>query len=397
MPVPAFPPRLAMGCRHTIILSLVAMTLAGAVATSRADGTDPLLPSELTAGDDALPIPLPPVDASFLPTSVIEPLESLDPGGAEGNDGLTVPLPPVAPRGGRRDGQRGPPVSLGAFWAPAANVSGQSAELAMNAQFARVGVPLVRPAEGAPLWIGIGRFGRLELATTALLPDTNAEVPADLWVVETGLTHVRPLDGGTTVGGTVLVGTASDRPFAAFRDLTLMAILFATRPAANERDEWSASLFYSPTSQLPYPLPGLAYVWRPSEAFEAKLGLPAGFEWRPDDDWSLSVGFTPLVNGTAVLRRRLGGGFSAVALWRTDTETFLLADRVVDAERFYVFNQRVSVGVERLLARGFALEATADYLFDRTLFQGTSFFSGRTDVVAVAPGAGLTLQLLWRR
>lgn len=386
-----------MGCRHTIVLSLVAMALAGAVATSRADGTDPLLPSELAAGDDALPIPLPPVDASFLPTSVIEPLESLDPGGAEGNDGLTVPLPPVAPRGGRRDGQRGPPVSLGAFWAPAASVSGQPAELAMNAQFARVGVPLVRPAEGAPLWIGIGRFGRLELATTALLPDTGAEIPDDLWVVETGLTHVRPLDGGTTVGGTVLVGTASDRPFAAFRDLTLMAILFATRPAANERDEWSASLFYSPTSQLPYPLPGLAYVWRPSEAFEAKLGLPAGFEWRPDDDWSLSVGFTPLVNGTAVLRRRLGGGFSAVALWRTDTETFLLADRVVDAERFYVFNQRVSVGVERLLARGFALEATADYLFDRTLFQGTGFFSGRTDVVAVAPGAGLTLQLLWRR
>ena len=386
-----------MGCRHTIVLSLVAMTLAGAVATSRADGTDPLLPSELAAGDDALPIPLPPVDASFLPTSVIEPLESLDPGGAEGNDGLTVPLPPVAPRGGRRDGQRGPPVSLGAFWAPAASVSGQPAGLAMNAQFARVGVPLVRPAEGAPLWIGIGRFGRLELATTARLPDTGAEIPDDLWVVETGLTHVRPLDGGTTVGGTVLVGTASDRPFAAFRDLTLMAILFATRPAANERDEWSASLFYSPTSQLPYPLPGLAYVWRPSEAFEAKLGLPAGFEWRPDDDWSLSVGFTPLVNGTAVLRRRLGGGFSAVALWRTDTETFLLADRVVDAERFYIFNQRVSVGVERLLARGFALEATADYLFDRTLFQGTGFFSGRTDVVAVAPGAGLTLQLLWRR
>ncbi len=386
-----------MGCRHTIVLSLVAMALAGAVATSRADGTDPLLPSELAAGDDALPIPLPPVDASFLPTSVIEPLESLDPGGAEGNDGLTVPLPPVAPRGGRRDGQRGPPVSLGAFWAPAASVSGQPAELAMNAQFARVGVPLARPAEGAPLWIGIGRFGRLELATTARLPDTGAEIPDDLWVVETGLTHVRPLDGGTTVGGTVLVGTASDRPFAAFRDLTLMAILFATRPAANERDEWSASLFYSPTSQLPYPLPGLAYVWRPSEAFEAKLGLPAGFEWRPDDDWSLSVGFTPLVNGTAVLRRRLRGGFSAVALWRTDTETFLLADRVVDAERFYVFNQRVSVGVERLLARGFALEATADYLFDRTLFQGTGFFSGRTDVVAVAPGAGLTLQLLWRR
>jgi len=50
-----------------------------------------------------------------------------------------------------------------------------------------------------------------------------------------------------------------------------------------------------------------------------------------------------------------------------------------------------------VLARGFALEMTADYLFDRKLFQGTNFTSGRTDVVAFDPGLGLSLQLLWRR
>lgn len=379
------------------ILTLVAIVIAcgGATSSARGDGGVPAPPTFVE--EHAHPIPLPPVDDAFLPTSVLEPLESLDPGGVEGNDGPTLPLPPVG-RGKRRgDGQRGPPVSLGGFWAPKAAVSGQPADLAMNAQFARIGVPLVPPAEDRPLWIGIGRFGRLELASDALLPDSGMPIPEDLWLVETGVTHVRPLDGGTTLGGTLLVGSASDRPFAAFRDLTMMAILFASRPASNERDDWSASLFYSPTSQLPFPLPGIAYVWRPTEGVEAKLGLPAGLEWRPDDDWSLSLGFTPLVNGTAVLRRRLGGGFSAIALWRTDTETFFLADRATDAERFFVFNQRVAAGVERLLARGFSMELTADYLFDRSLFQGSSFFSGRTDVVAIAPGAGVSLQLLWRR
>ena len=82
-----------------------------------------------------------------------------------------------------------------------------------------------------------------------------------------------------TLGGTFLFGSASDKPFHAGRDLTLMAILFATVPARNDRDDWSFSLFYSPTSQLPYPLPGIAYVWKPDETFEAKIGLPAGLEW----------------------------------------------------------------------------------------------------------------------
>lgn len=56
-----------------------------------------------------------------------------------------------------------------------------------------------------------------------------------------------------------------------------------------------------------------------------------------------------------------------------------------------------AVGLERTLCCGFALEATASYIFDRRLFQGTSFLSGRTDVVTFDPGLGLALQLLWRR
>lgn len=384
-------PSLAISMAAGLIVALASCI----AAVARADGVAPA-PAPWSAGDEASPIPLPPLDDAFLPASVIEPIESLDPGGAEGNDGW----PPPSRDGGpsrRRAPARPAPVSLGASWLAPAAVSGQPARLAIDAEFARVGVPLAMPVEGRPTWIGIGRFGRVGLATDAILPDSAAAVPAQLWLVETGVTHVRPRDDGSTIGGTILVGSASDRPFAAFRDMTAMAILFASRPAANGRDDWNASLFYSPTSQLPFPLPGLAYVWRPYDGLEAKLGLPAGLEWAPDDVWSLSLGYTPLVNATAVLRRRLAAGFSAVALYRTDTEIFFLADRTDDQERFYLFNQRVAVGLERILAGGFALEATADYVFDRSLFQGTSFFSGRTDVLAIAPGAGLTLQLLWRR
>jgi hypothetical protein len=306
---------------------------------------------------------------------------------------------PLAPRRRSAGGPfgRAAPVSIGGFYAPPTAVVRQPATLAMNAEFARVAAPLVTPQEDEPLWIGIGRFGRLELATDAILPDSAQPVPDQLWLVETGVTHVRPIASGGALGGTFLFGSASDQPFAAGRDLTLMAIAFWNTPARNERDEWNFSVFYSPTSQLPYPLPGLAYAWRPSERFEAKLGVPAALEWRPDDAWTISASYFPLVNANIEARRRLGADWALVAFYRTDTQIYFLADRLRDDERFYVFDQRAAVGLERTLGNGFTLEALASWLFDRELFQGTNFTSGRTDVVEFDAGPGLSLQLLWRR
>ena len=289
------------------------------------------------------------------------------------------------------------PVSLGAFWAPPTPVVGQQATLSMNAEFARVGAPLMAPQEGEPLWLGIAKFGRLELATEAVLPDSGERVPSQLWLVETGVTHIRPQDDGGTLGGTFLFGTASDQPYAAGRDLTLMAVGFWQKPAANGRDDWSFSVFYSPTSQLPYPLPGVAYVWKPDDTLEAKIGLPGGIEYRPNDDWELSLTYFPLVNVAAVARRRLSEQASLFATYRTDTQIYFLADRLIEEDRFFVFDQRAAIGVERQLAGGFSLESTVSYLFDRTLFQGTSFSSGRRDVVDFDPGIALAVQLLWRR
>ncbi len=329
---------------------------------------------------------LPPIDFNLEQDSFAdEPISDADPG-------------IIAPKrkGGPPFGASAP-VTIGGFWAPAVDVAGQPAQLGINAQYARVSAPLGIPEEGKPLWIGIAKFGRLELATDAILPDSGQPVPDQLWLVETGVMNIRPLEGGGTLGGTFLFGSASDRPYAAGRDLTLMAIGFYNRPARNDRDEWSFSVFYSPTSQLPYPLPGIAYVWRPDETLEAKIGVPPAVEWRPTEDWTFTANYFPLVNFNATARRRLADGLFLLAYYRTDTEIYFLADRLQDDQRFYVFDQRAAVGLERVLGRGFALECTASYLFDRELFQGTSFSSGRTDVVQFDPGLGLSLQLLWRR
>jgi hypothetical protein len=373
----------------TLLLATVWL-IAGTVAVAAPPEILPLpQPPEtvLQAAEGDLRVAaLPPIDFNLeQETFAPEPLSDLDPQAATPSADRKKPYGSNAP------------VSLGAFWALATPVVGQAATLSMNAEFARVAAPLVIPQEGSPLWLGIAKFGRLELATDAVLPDSGERVPSQLWLVETGVTHIRPQADGGTLGGTFLFGTASDQPYAAGRDLTLMAVGFWQRPAANGRDDWSFSVFYSPTSQLPYPLPGVAYVWKPDDTLEAKIGLPGGIEYRPDDDWEFSLTYFPLVNVAAVARRRLTERASLFATYRTDTQIYFLADRLIDDDRFYVFDQRAAIGLERQIAGGFSLESTVSYLFDRTLFQGTSFSSGRRDVVDFDPGIALAVQLLWRR
>ena len=250
--------------------SLCAAIIAGLALTAAAADDAPPRADERVAL-------LPPIEFNLEEeTFASEPISDADPD-------ATAPR-----RRGRPPFGSSAPISLGAFWAPAVSVDGQAADLAMNAEFARVAVPIGVPAEGKPLWLAIAKFGRLELATDAVLPDSGQAVPNQLWLVETGFMHVRPLANGGSIGGTFLFGSASDRPYAAGRDLTLMTVAFYNRPAARADDEWSFSVFYSPTSQLPYPLPGIAYVWRPSDRFEAKIGLPPAVEWRPTDDWTFT-------------------------------------------------------------------------------------------------------------
>lgn len=288
------------------------------------------------------------------------------------------------------------PFSMTGFWAPPTSVKGQNTDLGMNMQLVNVGFPLWRPDDRGML-VGIVNFERLELSGGAMLTGTTQPVPDQLWSLQLGTMHTRDYDNGWNAGGMFLFGSASDRPFAALRDMTFTLALFANRPARNQRDAWNVSLLYSPTAQLPYPMPGLAYVWRPSPKVEASIGVPSSLTYRPTERTSLALTYVPLTNFNARAARTLVNGWTLYSDYQIYTETYFLSDRIETRERFYVFDQRVSVGAERVIGSGFALNCSALYLFNRQLFQGDNFFSDRTDVVRFDPGVGLSANLVWRR
>lgn len=291
------------------------------------------------------------------------------------------------------NGERAP-LAIRTWWLPDRAFKQSGEAFSATGQEISLGFPL--RIESDSLWLVLASLERWELDTAAVLPDSGLALPNQLWDPELGTMYFRDLAGGQRVGGMVRVGSPSDRPFSELRDMTATLLGFWTIPRG-ERDEWSLSLFYSPTGQIIYPLPGVAYVWRPHDHLRLELGIPFSVTYEPTDTLTLSARYRPLTDGQAFFYQRLGTAWTMYGGYRTVNETFWLADRQDDDQRLYLFDQRVTLGLRRTLGRGWNVDVSTSYVFDRMLFQARKFSGDRRDELTIDAGIGAGVQLFWLR
>lgn len=324
------------------------------------------------------------------------PLQSRSPLNDEFNVGIlsTGQASRRSPDGGGPPGQDRSPFKSRVFWIPARPVDGQSGDLGISGEEFDFGIPLRIDDNG--IWLAMGGVQRLDINTSVLLPDSGLSVPNQLWDIEGGLMHIRELGDERQAGGMLRVGSPSDHPFEAWRDLTVTFLSFLTIPARNQ-DAWSFSLFYSPTGQIIYPIPGVAYVWRPNDRLRANLGIPFSLEYKPTETSVFTASYMPLNNVQVLLRQSLGQSWSVYSSYRTSSETFLLANRDNDRDRTYLFDQRMSLGLQRKLGRGWSVDLSVAYVFDRQFFQAQKFSGNRRDELSIDSGVAGILQVIWNR
>ena len=295
-----------------------------------------------------------------------------------------------------RLGEERSPFQLGMFGMPSVAVRGQAAELGVAGLNGSLAVPLKITPDGRDIWLATSAVDYWQLHTNAILPDSQLPVPGELWKASLGTMYLHNYEDGRRIGGLLSVGSASDRPFDDVRDMTLTSLAFYEVPRG-PRDAWNFSLFYSPTSQLPYPIPGVAYAWRPNSRLTANIGIPFSLRFCPNDLWSISADYRPLTDVRLRAERTILENWSLYAGYEVTNETFWLAERSRSEDRLYFFDQRALLGVERRLPAGFCLDLSAAYLFDRQIFQAESFSGHRLDKLDLASGLGLSLRLLWSR
>ena len=241
------------------------------------------------------PISLPPPMAGSPPQAAAETLPPGEPAPA-----ICPPIElPAAPPivaipdsvfsgvGGRGDLFRamwGPPKTrLGykAIWFPEEDVIQQATHFGYVDQ----GVSF-----SAPLWhndVNVWSFNlgvRSEIfSTDAILPDTHQPFPVELWNIRFGTSFRHDFANGWSEVSSVSLGSASDKPFAP-TDRVTVGFNEILRVPQGDHNAWLFSLSYSNNSQLDFPIPGVAYLYQPSDTFRATVGVPFSLMWRPRED-----------------------------------------------------------------------------------------------------------------
>ncbi|CAN5566528.1 hypothetical protein BH11PLA2_BH11PLA2_05160 [soil metagenome] len=172
-------------------------------------------------------------------------------------------------------------------------------------------------------------------STDVILPDSQRPFPSELWNISMGLMYIHKFDNGWTGGLSTTFGSASDKPFHSIDEMNVSFFGFLQTPARNDRDSWMFSLIYSPVGNVAFPIPGIAYMWKPSDDLHMSIGIPFSVKWKPAEDLTLTFSYIPVTNINARATYRLREGLEIYGGFEWLNEAYFLADRAVQRDRFF--------------------------------------------------------------
>ncbi|HEV2950184.1 MAG TPA: hypothetical protein VGX70_22585 [Gemmataceae bacterium] len=281
-----------------------------------------------------------------------------------------------------------------AFWIPTQPVSGQPTNLWMLRQDLSLIAPVWQDSENE---LSISARLRSEVQPSdAVFPISRIPLPEELWNIGVGGTYRHRFANDWIVGGSVLVGSASDKPFHGWDEMNIGLNTFLRVPQG-DHNAWLFTLSYSPTAQISFPLPGVAFSWAPSDDFRANIGLPFQLMWRPTDDWTLDFSYMLLTSIHARATYHCWGPIRLYAGYDWENEAYLPVDRPQVKDRLFIYDMRLTAGAQAHLGSHWTFDLSSGYIFDRFYALGTGSALSNSDRIHVDPGPFLALdcRLRW--
>jgi hypothetical protein len=279
-------------------------------------------------------------------------------------------------------------------WLPDESVSGQAARFGIVENDAFVRFPIWQTETDEVS--GNVRVQAEAIHTGAILPNTDQPFPDQLWDVRLGAGYRHLFENGWIFGANVSFGSASNEPFHGINELTV-GLNTSLRIPSGEHNAWLFSLSYSPTGELSFPIPGVAYVWVPNDELRMNIGLPFMIWYRPTEDWTLEASYMLLTTVHARATYRVCAPLRVYAGFDWTNESWFIVPRPDDKDRLFYYEQRLSVGAVTNIGRTFLLDVSTGYVFNRMYFEGHSYSDrnfNRVDVDA-APLLSVQAQLRW--
>jgi hypothetical protein len=276
-----------------------------------------------------------------------------------------------------------------ATWLPDQSVIGQPARLGYLQQEVGITGPIWQDCSNE--WTASLHVGNELFHTLAVFPDSGQPFPQDLWNIRLATSYRHLFENGWIAGATVSVGSASDRPFNSINEMTAGINAFLRVPSG-DHNAWLFSLSYSSNSELPIPIPGVAYVWQVADNLVLNLGLPFMVLYRPTDDLTLECSYMLISTVHARATYRLAKPVRIYAGYDWGNESYLPANRLNDNDRLFYYSQRLTGGVKAYLSKNVSLDLSGGYVFDRYYFEGHSISDSNHNRINVGDGPFLSLQ-----
>jgi hypothetical protein len=281
------------------------------------------------------------------------------------------------------------PFRYRGLWQPAAAVQGQATEMELWSHELSLSAPIWWSGPDM-LLLSVGAT-TTQFASEAILPHSGRSFPEELWNLRAGSTYIHRFENGWTGGLSLNVSSASDEPFGAMRDVSFGTFAFLRVPVY-ERDAWSFALMYSPLSELPFPIPGLAYQWQPSDDFRMNVGLPLRLTYCPCEDVTLDFSYMLLRTVHAQASYRLGEWWQFYAAFDWESQRWFLHDRSDDQERLFSYNKRWTLGLQTTMWNHLQVDLYGGHLFDRFYFTGEDLSDDEHDRLDIESGLFIALQ-----
>lgn len=213
----------------------------------------------------------------------------------------------------------------------------------------------------------------MDLDSRVRFPRNGASLPSELWNVEFGGVCRKRFENGWTGAVMATIGSASDKPFDSFDEVSFNAFGSLTMPTGRNT-AWLFVLYASaPREYLPgVPLPGVAYYWRPDENLEAVIGLPLMLRWQLDERTRFS-GFVLPYNVETELAYALMEEIDLYAGFSWDNEEYLRSGREQFEDMLTYFDKKVKAGVRFPLQENLFIDCQAGFAFDRFFFEDEDY------------------------
>jgi len=235
----------------------------------------------------------------------------------------------------------------------------------------------------------LGLFTYRNITSKAFLPASGVEIPEKLYDLNIGPLYRYKFSNDWTMGVSLLFGSSSDKLFHSLKEDTIRFDAYLEVPA-KENNNWLFYVDYYNNRDYwnGYPVPGAGYWYKPSDKFQAVIGLPIFYvEYLPFDKTKFEFTYIATTYILTNLSYDITSSLKVYGEFEWNDELYARADREKDKDRLFYYEKILGAGIHWQVAKYFGVDLSGGYAFDRNMFEAKKSADGDDNKFDIENGA----------